>query len=51
MTTQKYWIYGTFNTIIEAEDEDEALELVDKIRLSDLEKVIITDVDEIEWRG
>ena len=49
MATQKYLVYGMFNHTIEAEDEDEALELVDKIRLSDLETVIITDVDEVEW--
>ena len=46
MATQKYLVYGMFNHTIEAEDEDEALELVDKIRLSDLDKVSIIDVDE-----
>lgn len=49
MATRKYWVYGTFNHTIEAEDEEEALDLVDKIRLSDLEEVLIMDVDEVEY--
>jgi hypothetical protein len=49
MATQKYWVYGMFNHTIEAEDEEKALELVDKISLSDLEEVLITDVDEVEY--
>lgn len=47
MTTKKYWVYGIFNHTIEAEDEFDALELMDKIRLSDLKEVIIRDVDEV----
>ncbi len=44
MATQKYLVYGMFNHTIEAEDEEEALELVDKIRFSDLEEVLIIGV-------
>lgn len=46
MTLKEYWIYGVFSTTVKAENETQAIRLVENMGLSDLDRWDITDIEE-----